>query len=105
MNKFKYFLERNFIMELKDLMNTSPETLAKKQYEELKSHTLNVFNRIIQLILGDNLNSIEEFLFDSPAGDDYGLDNRCINFSYNNKVMDIGDILDQLNNLKKIMNK
>jgi hypothetical protein len=94
-------------MDLKTIMNTTPEALAKLQYKELKSFVLERLNEIVQLIKDDKYEKLDEFLFNSPAGDGYGMDNMCINFSYDaleNRV-DISEIVEKLTYLKSIMNR
>lgn len=96
-------------MDLSKLMETSPENLAKLQYNELKAFAVITLENVLAYLKQENFEIIRnKYLFDSPAGDGHGSDNRCIDFSYDDKQTystDIGDILDTLEGLKKIMNE
>lgn len=46
---------------------------------------------------GDYLTIEQEYLFDSPAGDGYGLDSTCIDFNDGEgEPFDIGDVIREL---------
>ena len=40
----------------------------------------------------------------SPAGDGYGYDNHFIDFSWGSQTMDIGDIVEKMENLRAAIN-
>lgn len=90
-------------MNLKEIMQTNPKTLAELQHRELKKHTLQILSIITDLIESENYNEIENYLFESPAGDGYGMDSSCIDFNYgvNDIGMDIEEIVGRLQVLKK----
>lgn len=96
-------------MDLSKLMETSPEKLAELQYNELKAFAIKILENVLGHLKQEHFEIIRnEYLFDSPAGDGYGSDNECINFTYNREQigdLDIGDIIDELEGLKKTINK
>ena len=49
----------------------------------------------------DKFDDIKKKMKFSPAGDGYGSDNFYINFSYNETSMDLLDIIDEMEELKK----
>ena len=91
-------------MNLKQIMEVNPITLAELQHKELKKHALSVLDGVRSLIENEKYDEIEKLLFYSPAGDGYGSDNNCINFDYGvngNEGMDIEEVVDRLQSLKK----
>lgn len=88
-------------MNIQELLKTTPETLAQTQHDALKEHTIEILERVLKQLKKEEYKAIEKDLFRSPAGDCMGSDNSCIDFSYNNdEVMDLGDMVSMLNNLK-----
>ena len=87
-------------MNLKELMSTKPNDLAKMQFKELKAHVLKVLSKVTTEIKNDNLEIIESLTFHSPAGDGYGEDNHCIDFDYGDGNCDILYVVDILKQLK-----
>lgn len=85
----------------KTIMDISVENLKEKQYEFLKGHTLNILEGIIDDLKNDKFDDIKKKMKFSPAGDGYGSDNFYINFSYNETSMDLLDIIDAMEELKK----
>ena len=85
----------------KTIMDISVENLKEKQYEFLKGHTLNILEGIIDDLKNDKFDDIEKKMKFSPAGYVYGSDNFYINFSYNETSMDLLDIIDEMEELKK----
>ncbi|WP_010497812.1 hypothetical protein [Paenibacillus elgii] len=91
-------------MDLKTLMNTRPEELAKVQYSAFKSHVISILEQTIQNIYDENYVSILDKLVYSPAGDGYGCDNHFINFSYDqdniDNAIDLYEAVEKLQSLK-----
>ena len=85
----------------KTIMDINIENLKEKQYEFLKGHTLNILEGIIDDLKKDKFDDIKKKMKFSPAGDGYGSDNFYINFSYNETSMDLLDIIDEMEELKK----
>lgn len=94
-------------MELDDVLNLDLDNLADMKYKALKKHTIKVLKKITELIENDKLEEAEKMLANSPAGDCMGCDNNYINFEYRIKIpnyddgMDIGRVLEDLENLKQ----
>lgn len=89
-------------MSIKDIMSINVNNLKKTQHTALKAFTIDILKTMIVNIENDNYVDAMAMLFDSPAGDGYGLDNRCISFNYtydDDNIIDIGDILDKLQSL------
>ena len=85
----------------KTIMDINIENLKEKQYEFLKEHTLNILEVIIDDLKNNKFDDIKNKMKFSPAGDGYGSDNFYINFSYNETSMDLLDIIDEMEELKK----
>lgn len=84
-------------MDISDFLALTPQTLAAKQYEVLKKHTLQKLKAVSNYLEKDDFNSINAML----AAPDEDSDTRFINFSYENgEINDIGDILFSLEQLK-----
>lgn len=85
----------------KTIMDINIENLKEKQYEFLKEHTLNILEGIIDDLNNDKFDDIKKKMKFSPAGDGYGDNNYYINFSYNETSMDLFDIVNKMEELKK----
>ena len=68
-------------MELSQLMETTPETLARAQYDALQKHVLTILEQAATNV-ANHKGVGDTPVFFSPAGDDMGLDNTCIDFAY-----------------------
>lgn len=90
-------------MDIKELMKINIENLAETQYKEYKRHLLSVVGNIKEAIEKENMDLVKTF--SSPAGDDYGLDNNCIDFSYNDSNMDFVEAFAEMTNLRDIAKK
>lgn len=94
---------------LQQLLKTTPENLAEQQFNCLKEHVCKVLKEIHGCIEDDKHDALRDMTFESPAGDDMGSDNVCIDFGalhLNGKqhlVSDIGEVLDHLEDLLKII--
>ena len=92
-------------LDLKKLMETTPQSLAYLQREALVSHAKDILDKVYAAISAGDTKAMEKLVFDSPAGDETGEDNVCINFSYTpNDVMDIGDLTNCICDLDMIIN-
>ena len=85
----------------KTIMDINIENLKEKQYEFLKEHTLNILEGIIDDLKNDKFDNIRKKMVFSAAGDGYGDNNYYIDFSYNETSMDLFDIVDIMEKLKK----
>lgn len=91
-------------MDLKELLSTTPEDLAKLQHKELKKIVLNKLKEISKLIENEKYDKIEEYTVFSPAGDGMGTDSYHINFGYAESMKeDIIDVIDRLKELKDMI--
>lgn len=90
-------------LTLEELMDTRVDDLAKRQHDALKQHTLAILDKATKAIMREDYNAAIGMLFVSPAGDGYGLDNQCINFSFKSgdHITDFGEIVITLTALKK----
>lgn len=94
-------------MDLPQLLQTTPETLAAQQYRALKDHVINKLRTVINHIEKKEYSQIEKLLGESPAGDGHGCNNSYIDFSDTGcgtpeNGCDIGDVLDRLRQLNSI---
>jgi hypothetical protein len=87
---------------LKDLLKTTPETLAKLQTEALKQHMLKTLNRVIYLINEGNWNLLEDMCQWSPAGDGMGTDHHFIDFNWDDGADDGVDIIEVIQKIRSI---
>lgn len=94
-------------MDLKTLLDTKPETLTKRQHDQLKQHVISRLHQITLLLSQEKYKEASELLFDS--GDEYGMDNSCINFKWDDngaaEPVDIGEVIGRLDELLKMANK
>lgn len=89
--------------ELKALMETSVDTLAKRQFDALKAHVVKVLQDAAYNINACQFDKIPTFY--SPGGDDAGCDNTCLDFSWcetQGPYLDIGNVISKLKELKKV---
>lgn len=95
-------------MNINELLRTRPENLASKQEEVLNEAVVDRLRLIADLIEKRKYSDVEKYLFDSPAGDGYGLDNTAISFtdiydpSCQGLDSDIGDMIEKLNELSRL---
>ena len=82
-------------MDLVELLATTPEDLAKKQFEALKMDAIATLRKVAELIKANKFDEISALTEHSPAGDCMGRDNDYIMFHY-------GDILETMHELKKL---
>lgn len=91
-------------MKLDQLLKTTPESLAKEQHDALKAHVLATLDEFRARIDAENYKGAEMLTYNSPAGDGWGSDDTCINFSYDgtNDTADLGAVLERLKALKEL---
>lgn len=100
-------------MELLELLQTSPETLAEAQRKALTTHVCARLGQMIEHIRRGEYDAAREMTFDSPAGDGMGMDNTCIDFTPEglgkkdgwdkDGPWDIGNILGRLESLTEVI--
>jgi homospermidine synthase len=90
---------------IQEIMSVSVNNLAEKQYEAYKSHVLTVLAEVAGFIKQDRYKDVEGRTFFSPAGDGYGSDNHCINFSWDEHDRDIVEACEKLSQLYCIVRK
>ena len=83
-----------------NILDTNIEQLKQDQLKALKEHISNVFKDILDMINKCKYQEIyDKYIEYSPAGDDMGCDNHFINFSWNEDIKDISDVLEMLKEL------
>lgn len=85
---------------IKEVMKLNINNLAKEQHKALKEHVLGILSKVTAAIKEEKYELIGDFTFSSPAGDGYGLDSDCIDFSYDQEVKDVLEIVRELQSLK-----
>lgn len=95
-------------MKSYELRKMSSGEIATKQHLYLKQHAIKTLNNIVQMIQEEDYDTIEYYLFFSPAGSSHsGMDNLCIEFSYDidEYNVDIAEIVEKLKQLKNLSKK
>ncbi|MBQ2176233.1 MAG: hypothetical protein II453_14620 [Alphaproteobacteria bacterium] len=78
-----------------NILDTNIEKLKQDQLKALQEQMKKVFDDIYDLFEKGKYQEIaDKYVKYSPAGDCMGCDNDYINFSWNDKVKDIGDVLE-----------
>jgi hypothetical protein len=98
-------------MELSELLDTSPETLAIAQKKALSAHVCARLSQIMDAIHQGRYDEVRKLTFESPAGDGMGSDNTCIDFAPAQitkhgaypDVWDIGVVLAKLQQLDEVI--
>lgn len=84
-----------------NILDTDVEKLKHDQLKALQEQMKKVFDDIYRLFLKGKYEEIKgKYIHYSPAGDCMGCENNFIDFSWNDKVMDIGDILEMAERLE-----
>ena len=93
-------------MNAKQLLETTPETLAQKQLQAVNDVVLAKLDRIKDLIIARKYQKVRDLLGSSPAGDGHGCDNEYIRFDeeLGNNVDDMADVCDLMERLNKTIN-
>lgn len=92
---------------VKELLTTTPETLASRQHKALLAETTDTFGRLVSCLARGDYKAATDMLANSPAGDGHGCDNSCIDFSHllepacQGCSADIGDVIARLEALSK----
>lgn len=92
-------------MKTKELLETTPEDLASRQYDAVKTDAISILRAMAAHLQKDDLQKAKEMIEFSPSGDGYGSDNSFISFS---EIMDcfdgadIGDIISKMISLKEL---
>lgn len=87
-----------------NILDVDINTLQEEQLKELKRHIIEVLNNIAKAIEKEDFKFIKDNMEFSPAGDGYGEDNHFIDFSWGGPTMDIGDIVEKMEGLRKTIN-
>jgi len=98
-------------MDLSELLNTSPETLAIAQRKALSAHVCARLSQISDAIHHGRYAEVEALTFFSGAGDGMGSDNTCIDFIPNgiqkqhshNEPWDIEVVIKRLKQLDEVI--
>ncbi len=88
-------------MDIKEIMETTPEDLAILQFNTLEKAALDILQRMSIAIQNRDYIAARSMVDESPAGDGYGCDNSYIDFS-ETTCEDIGDVLERLEHLYKL---
>ena len=83
------------------LLDVDVSTLRQKQYDALKKHIINVLREAATIVKEEKLEKVEEMTFYSPAGDEMGCENNCIDFGFNGKKLDFYEVVEMLKTMKK----
>lgn len=83
------------------LLDVDVYTLRQKQFEALKKHIINVLREAAKIVTEEKFDLVDKMIFNSPAGDDMGCDNHCIDFGFNGKELDFYEVIDILQTMKK----
>ena len=83
------------------LLAVDVDSLYRQQFETLKKHIIDTLNEAIMAVSKEDFNKAKQMTFKSPAGDDMGLDNDCIDFGFNGEEMDFRQVILTLEALKE----
>lgn len=83
------------------LLAVDVDNLYRRQFEALKRHIIDTLKEAIKNVSEDNFNKAKQMTFNSPAGDEMGCDNDCIDFGFNGKEMDFREAIYALEELKE----
>lgn len=86
---------------LEEVMNINVDNIRERQFSALKKHTLEVLDRVRRAIDAGLWDEVDDMLFFSRAGDDYGSDNYCIDFGYDttSNPLDLHEVVFSLRRL------
>lgn len=98
-------MEKIFDPEVENYLinaGVSLKEINKIKYESLKLYIIDVLKRVIDIVDKENFDLLKEYIFESPAGDGYGLDNNCIEFGgiMGKNDIDIYEAIEQLKSFK-----
>lgn len=86
--------------DVREIMEINVDNLKQRQFNIYKEFVLKTLKGIIEDIELNNFNNVYDKLFYSPSGDECGMDNYCIDFSYDERDVDIREAIDLLERLK-----
>ena len=75
------------------------DIVLPQKKKALKDAVIKKLKQIISHIEKDEFSVIYQFLENSPAGDDFGCENKYISFEDETGLEDIGDVLDELQDI------
>lgn len=87
------------------LLAVDVNNLCQQQFEALKKHIVDTLVEAIGAVTEEDFVKAKQMTFYSPAGDDMGLENDCIDFGFNGKKMDFLQAIYALKDLKEHMTK
>lgn len=87
------------------LLAVDIDSLHRRQYETLKRHIIDTLKEAVKNVSEENFKKAEQMTFNSPAGDEMGCDNNCIDFGFNGKEMDFLEAIDDLKTLKEYIKR
>lgn len=82
------------------LLDVDVSNLRKRQFDALKNHIICVLKNTAKIVQEENFKAVKDICFDSPAGDEMGSDNSCIDFGFNGKMLDFQEAMEMLKRLK-----
>ena len=97
--------------DIKKLMSLTPESLAEEQHVTLRDAVVKYIQEFANDIKREHYSKALSKLAFSPAGDCLGCENEYLDFSwameepYGGNGVDVGDVLNRLEELKKIVTK
>jgi hypothetical protein len=87
------------------LLAVNINNLCQQQFETLKKHIIDTLIEAIGAVIEEDFVKAKQMTFYSPAGDDMGWDNDCIDFGFNGTAMDFPQAIYALKDLKECMTK
>ena len=82
------------------LLDVDVSNLRKRQFDALKNHIICVLRDAAKIVQDENFKAVKNICFYSPAGDEMGCDNHCIDFGFNGKLLDFQEAMEMLKELK-----
>lgn len=82
-----------------NILDLTVEELNYVQKKAWLKQLKETFDKLYRYLQEEDYDKAEDMLWYSPGGDDAGCDNYYINFGYNEKQMDIMDVIEKLKNL------
>ena len=87
------------------LLAVNVHNLCQQQFETLKKHIVDTLVEAIGAVTEEDFEKAKQMTFNSPAGDDMGWDNDCMDFGFNGTAMDFLQAIYALKDLKECMTK
>lgn len=89
-------------MNINELLSTTPENLADKQFNAVKEHAIQILEKVISHLKKDEFEEVKSMTNFSPSGDGMGCDNSFIDFKLNSDDKDGTDICQVIDILKSL---